>query len=369
MLRIIIGSVVALGVGLALIPLLRRLAHRLNITDRPDAKLKPHARPIAYLGGVGFYLAWLAGLAVMHMLSASGLDPRIWLVAGVGGIVLVIGLIDDIRGMPPLLRVAGESLAAVLLFVGGARYLGVPLLPAGGAVLAVSLAVHLVLVLGACNSANLLDGLDGLCGGVCAIVLVGLALLAGVVILAGRSALGAGLDDQSAGQLRLVVELAVPMAGALLAFLRYNYRPASIFMGDAGSLLLGLLVAACLILLGVPGWLGLTLLLGGAMIFAVPIGDTMLAFVRRGLSGRPIMLGDRSHFYDQLVDRGLSVRRTVNLCYLLSAGFAVIGIATAWAASTVGGWAGLVLLLAVYAVVIAVVAILLGRGRFVRVDK
>ena len=359
-----IACITAFVVGLVVTPLLRRAAHRWNITDRPDAVLKPHARPIAYLGGLGFYLAWVAALAVFQFLDPASRDPRIWLIAGAGGFMLLVGLLDDIRDIRPWQRLAAEAAAAVLLFVCGARFLGVPGLPADNwASIAIALSVQVVLVIGACNSTNLLDGLDGLCGGVSAIVLLGLAALAAGA--AGTAwAVGAiHVGNEELARLRMVVVLAGPMAAALAAFLVYNYRPASIFMGDAGSLLLGFVIASLILLLGLPDWSGLTLAAGGMMVFAEPVADAALAFFRRAINHRPIFSGDRSHFYDQLVDRGLPVTRVVKLCYAISAVFAAIGwIGAAWIGTLSGS-------LALYGAAAAVVCWLLWKFGFVRVDK
>lgn len=354
---ILIAFGISLLVSLAATPLLRGLAIRMNITDRPDAVLKPHARPIAYLGGVGFYVGWLAGLAAVQWLRPDWLDSRVWVMGGLGGVILAVGLADDIWNIKPWQRLAAETTVAVLMFTFQARFLATPgLAPGGTPAMGVALAVQIVLIIGACNSTNVLDGLDGLCGGVCAIVLFGLAALAYSVYV-GQA------RPVSLQQLKMVVVLAAPMSAALLGFLRYNYRPASIFMGDAGSLLLGFVIASCIILLAVPGWTGLTLAFSGLVVFAVPICDAGLAFVRRGLNHRPLFAGDRSHFYDQLVDRGLPVRRTVNICYLLAAITAALG----WiGAVRIGrfGWS-----MALYGAALAVVVLLLWKFGFVRVDK
>jgi UDP-GlcNAc:undecaprenyl-phosphate GlcNAc-1-phosphate transferase len=363
LLSLALACVSAFVVGLVLTPLLRRAAHRWNITDHPDALLKPHARPIAYLGGVGFYLAWVAALAVFQCLEPARSDPRIWLIAGAGGFLLLVGLLDDIRNVRPWQRLLAEAAAAVLLFVCGARFLGVPGLPEDHiGNIAIGLALQVVLVIGACNSTNLLDGLDVLCGGVSAIVLLGLATLA-----AGAAwAVGAiHVNGEDVSRLRMVVILAGPMAAALAAFLVYNYRPASIFMGDAGSLLLGFVIASLIVLLGVPSpdWTGLTLAAGGMMVFAEPVADAALAFIRRAINRRPIFSGDRSHFYDQLVDRKLPVTRVVKLCYAISAVFAAVGwIGAVW----IGTFAGS---LSLYVAAAVLVCLLLWKFGFVRVDK
>jgi UDP-GlcNAc:undecaprenyl-phosphate GlcNAc-1-phosphate transferase len=169
-------------------------------------------------------------------------------------------------------------------------------------------------IAGATNSTNLIDGLDGLCAGVVAIASLGFLAMGLYMFRAGTPA---------GGDATLRMALCVGLLGGCLGFLAYNFHPARIFMGDSGSLLLGFSAALALILFAqYPTWKWLA---GAALVFGFPIFDTALAITRRALNGRPLFVGDRSHFYDQLRDRGLSVRKTVLLCYLISLILAVLG--------------------------------------------
>jgi UDP-GlcNAc:undecaprenyl-phosphate GlcNAc-1-phosphate transferase len=172
--------------------------------------------------------------------------------------------------------------------------------------IAYSWPVAIFIIVGACNATNVIDGLDGLCSGVLGIIALGF------LVLSCHLATVAPADPDN--PLRLCLCLA--MLGAALGFLPYNSNPARIFMGDAGSMLLGL-TAAMLILL----FFELSKLrwaIGALMVFGLPFGDLFLALVRRWRNGRPVMQGDRSHFYDQLIDRGLSVKQVVAISYALS---------------------------------------------------
>jgi UDP-GlcNAc:undecaprenyl-phosphate GlcNAc-1-phosphate transferase len=168
------------------------------------------------------------------------------------------------------------------------------------------------IVLAGANATNLLDGLDGLCSGVTGVIsLCFLAMATHLAMYASEPKL-----------LPVIAPLA--MAGAVCGFLPYNSSPATIFMGDAGSMLLGLYAAAMMLLFGQganPKWV-----VGAVMIFGLPILDTSLALLRRVRLHRPIFAGDRSHLYDQLVDRGYSVRQTVGICYGLAAFYGVMGL-------------------------------------------
>ena len=322
-----------------LTPLAIRLANRLGVLDFPDRTLKPHARPIPYLGGAAICVAWaltLAAAIVLHVCEWHRLLPLL-----VGGVAMsVLGLLDDIRSIAPRVRllVGAVVIAAVILATGAGRELvdsavgglatvaadcGFPLPERLMSVLGllagpVSVLAGVFIVLGACNSANLIDGLDGLCSGVTAIISLGFFLLA--------AHLAVGRWSASGDPVRLV--LAIAMFGGALGFLPWNFNPARCFMGDAGSMLLGYNCGMLILLFAERGkfrWV-----LGALMIFALPVFDTTLAMFRRWRAGRSIFSGDRSHFYDQLVQRGLSVRQTVLICYVLTVLYAAIGLLLTW---------------------------------------
>jgi UDP-GlcNAc:undecaprenyl-phosphate GlcNAc-1-phosphate transferase len=332
--------VIAFVATVFLTPLAIRLAHRYGVLDIPDQKLKPHARPIPYLGGTAICAAWASAL-LAALASGVVTDWRTLLPLLLGGVGMsILGLIDDARGVPPKIRllVGAIIVTATILATGaGFRIVDSLLVGAnkvlGGGGLALppfvsvplSVLVGVFIVLGACNSSNLMDGLDGLCSGVTAIISSGFFLLAAHLAVWGYSATG--------DPIRLV--LAIAMLGAALGFLPWNFNPAKIFMGDAGSVLLGYNCGILILLFAEQGlfrWV-----IGALMIFALPVFDTALAMFRRWRAGRSIFEGDRSHFYDQLVQRGLTVRRTVLVCYALTTLYAGIGLLLTWVRIGPGG--------------------------------
>ncbi|MBS3820414.1 MAG: undecaprenyl/decaprenyl-phosphate alpha-N-acetylglucosaminyl 1-phosphate transferase [Phycisphaerae bacterium] len=343
-------SLVAFLAAIVATPVFRWIAYHKKIVDRPDDLLKPHARPVAYLGGLGICVGLLAGLAAyvafMGDLSQVAVDAwrqlisadigllqnPLWNVTGVatGSIVItIVGLLDDLRDIEPKHKILGQLLAAAILLGGGVgtrmvHVLVGPLglaLPVWVTVLSSAL-VCMVIVIMTCNATNLLDGLDGLCGGVTAIIALGFFALAAYLAMWGRFP---GTDE-------LRVALALAMAGAILGFLPYNTPPASIFMGDAGSMLLGFFVATMMALLCQEG--PLRWFLAAWFVFGLPLLDTALAVVRRRRAGVGIFQGDRSHLYDQLVDRGLTVKKVVILFYDLAILAAVLGVTFAIALRT-----------------------------------
>jgi len=320
------AGAIALVVTLVATPIARALALRWKVVDRPDGLLKPHARPIAYLGGAAVYLGWLAGLAFLFVVETAS---RKWTagLALAGLVVLIVGLLDDLKDIKPKAKILGQVLAAgvllgagigdhiVTVFIVPLRQVWPDLVCPQWLQIGLSVPMTIFLVVAACNATNLLDGLDGLCSGVTGIISLMFLFLAAHLAMWGYS--------QAGDSVRIVTSMA--MAGAAIGFLRFNISPATIFLGDAGSMLLGLYVAAMILMFGERGiakWV-----LGSFMIFGLPILDTSLAMLRRVRLHRPIFSGDRSHLYDQLVDRGYSVRQTVAICYGLSVFYGLMGVA------------------------------------------
>lgn len=257
----------AFAVSLAWCGLAIYLGPRIGYVDHPDdPALKAHDRPAVPLGGVGVFLG-------VHLaaLARGEVEPAL-LAATV--IVLVLGLVDDRRGLSPGVRLGVELMAAIALVLVGPG--------PGGGMLAVILAVALAVF--AVNAVNLFDGLDGLAGSVGVVTALGIAWLA-----AGR-----GLE----------AAIPVELAAALVGFLVLGWHPARVFLGDAGAYVLGMTIAYAIVYSSPDGLLQLTVGAGVIGIFAV---DLLAAMVRRRLSGHPMFLGDRSHLYDQLRDRGWSV--------------------------------------------------------------
>jgi UDP-GlcNAc:undecaprenyl-phosphate GlcNAc-1-phosphate transferase len=336
---------VAFIVAFVFTPIMRQVAMYYGIIDEPDGTRKLHKAPVAYLGGVAVFLGWIAGLAVSGFLHLHredlGLSPfvRVNFSIVVGGsLIVMLGLWDDIHKLNPWVKIAGQVFAAAFLLYDGvgaqattslfhplaawmSLYLGWPHGPNPAfpaAVVAVTSGILVVCtVVGCCNATNLMDGLDGLCGGVTAIIAAGFLFLA-VHLAASGSGLSANWDA-----LRIVLGLA--LLGAVLGFVPYNFNPASIFMGDTGSMFLGYGCAIQIILMAQgqhPKWF-----LAAMVIFALPILDTLLAFARRWINGRPLFSADRFHFHHQLLARGFTVKQTVIISYALAIGFGILGTA------------------------------------------
>lgn len=326
---------------LVISPLMRALAMRNGIIDWPNETRKAHPRPVAYLGGVAIFLGWLAGVAASygiephpHIISGAG-SPQVHFPIGIvlgATLVMFTGLFDDLYGISPRVKVGGQLFAGAML---AAEHVGLGLaqtslellhLPTHElVVLTVGTIAIALFVMGGCNAINLLDGLDGLASGVTAIGVLGLLAIATLVAqdayAAGAAAGGEALNDP----IRLTLLLAV--LGAVLGFLPFNFNPARIFMGDAGSLLLGFWVVTAILLLGDVRGAGPRLVTAAMIVFTLPILDTALAILRRTLRGQAFFESDQEHLHHLLRQAGLSVRQAVGVLYAAAAGFAALGCA------------------------------------------
>jgi len=310
--------------ALAATLLCKWIALRFGIVDRPDDRVKTHAEPVPYLGGLGLLgglgVGILVGIAICRTDGAFS-DEWPWLlgVLAGGAVACSVGLADDLWDLRPWQKLLGQFLVAIVLLLMGISPDVQRLVESFGG--SVSQETETVLnalivtcfVLGATNSLNLLDGLDGLCAGVTAIISAALLLLAVCLATWGFSDAG--------DPVRIVLGLS--LVGSLGGFLPFNRHPARIFMGDAGTMLLGSVIAALMILLaeGTPRWW-----LASIAVFGLPILETAVTILRRLKHRRSILVSDRGHLYDRMIDRGLPLRATVTICYGLAGLYALIGL-------------------------------------------
>jgi UDP-GlcNAc:undecaprenyl-phosphate GlcNAc-1-phosphate transferase len=269
---------------------------------------------------VGLTIGVLAGIGCARdeLLFGSILTWLLAILTG-GAIACFVGLTDDLFDIKPAQKILGQIVAAVILLVVGivpnlrliADLLNLPMPDTVERVLQVLIVIFFVL--GATNSLNLLDGLDGLCAGVTAIITVAMLLLSIHLATWGANDLG--------DPVRIIICLG--LVGGVCGFLPFNRYPAKIFMGDAGSMLLGFEVAALMILFWqhIPRWV-----LAAVAAFGLPILDTATALARRLINKRPLFVSDRGHIYDQMIDRGVPLKKTVFICYLLAGFYALFGV-------------------------------------------
>lgn len=312
---------VALGVTLAVTPLVRLVGIRLGIVAHPGGR-HVHSGVVPRIGGVAMFTGFAAAVAVEYlgerfwgwqgMMMRQG-RPLLGALLGIS-VMFGVGIIDDVIELKPGQKFLGQLAAAGVVIAFGVRINFISNPFGGGIILLGVLAVPITLfwIVGFANVINLIDGLDGLAAGVSGIAALSFLLLAQQTNVLVAGALSAAL------------------LGACAGFLRYNFHPASIFMGDSGALFLGFTLA-CISLLGVMKSVATITLAVPLLIIGVPIFDTFSAIIRRRMRGQPIQAADRGHIHHRLLGRGFNQRQTVLIIYAWSIGLAFGGYAMRWA--------------------------------------
>ena len=331
-------------ITLAATPVVRRLALIVGVIDTPDAHRKHHKAPVAYLGGLAVFMGFMAAMLVSSVaidFESVDLAPvPISILVGATTIALT-GLADDIWKWDARLKIAGQLVAAAALaysnigigavtgflqpFVGAANE---ELFHVGSTVIFNSTLYYWVgtaflgfVIIGGCNAANLIDGLDGLLTGTTAIMSSG--FLAISLLLASTVM----VEDPSTSFVGVRVALSLALLGCMLGFLPWNFNPAVIFLGDCGSLLIGYLCVTTILLFGEQG--APSLVVAGFIIFGLPITDTTLAIIRRKVAGVPMSTPDAQHIHHQVKRLFGSVKKSVFALYGLTLIFTFIGVAIA----------------------------------------
>ena len=303
---------IACVVALVVTPLVRSVGHRYGWLDQPEER-KVHEVPIPRLGGVAMAVGFAVAIAVASVASPV-LDPfglgRISYVpailAGVG-ILVGVGLFDDIRGMRAMAKLGLQVGAAALAWALGLRIETLSFATATVDLGILSLPLTVAWIVGVINAINLIDGLDGLAAGVSLTVLGAFGLIA------------------AADRMDPILPIIAATAGAAAGFLAYNLHPASIIMGDTGAMFLGFVVAAVGISLTQDG-AGPVSPLVPIVALALPLADMVWAIIRRTAKGEPFFVADRGHIHHQLLRRGLNQRDAMLLLTAVSGGFALLAV-------------------------------------------
>jgi UDP-GlcNAc:undecaprenyl-phosphate GlcNAc-1-phosphate transferase len=344
-----VAFVLSLLFGALLTPIVRALARQYGVLDHARSSRKIHGRPIPRLGGIAIVLAFyvpMVGLLLFHGGVGTLFLAERQHVIGlfVGGIsIALLGLYDDLRGANAWKKFLVQFAVAGLLYALGFR-IEILANPFGEPITLgwVGMPFTVLWVVGVINAINLIDGLDGLAGGVALVAVVTTFL---VSIQRGHP---------------LMMLFSSALAGSILGFLFYNFNPASIFMGDTGSMFLGFVLATTAIQTNQKASTAVAVLIPGIAL-GLPIMDTLLAIGRRAIRGRPLFQADKEHIHHRLMALGLSHRQTVLVLY----GFCVIlGAAALVLTFTNSGQSALLL------VVLAIVAFLFLRSLgYVRLDR
>lgn len=290
-----------------------------GLVTGPTQERHLHSSPLPRLGGVAIFLSFCCCMGIaawwatrhpsIHTFNFLKTLGTIFVPAT---IVFLLGVYDDLRGIGPYVKFTIQGIAASMLYLGGLRIVNIPVL-LGERVLPwyIGLAATVIWVLAITNAFNLIDGLDGLAAGS--------ALFSTMVVFVVALLHGAAL----------VEVMTIALAGAILGFLRYNFNPATIFLGDSGSLLIGFLLSA-LALYGAQKAPTIVAIAIPIVSFGLPILETALSIIRRLISGRPIFTADREHIHHKLLQHGLTHRQVVILLYGVSACFAMLSLFLLW---------------------------------------
>ncbi len=280
------------GVGLA-----REAALKYGIVDRPDGRLKHQREPIPYLGGLAIYVAFLVSLAFTFEFRHDVLG-----IVLAGTLAMLLGLIDDFGVLSPRTKLAGQLLAVFVLIKSGIR-IEIAAFPEW-----LDVALTAFWMIGLINAFNLLDIMDGLSAGV---GLVSALFLLAVALINGDTT---------------IAFMVTALAGSLLGFLRHNFHPARIYMGDAGALFLGLMIGA-LAMIGKYQGSHPVALITPVLILGVPIFDTLFVMYIRFLRGLPILMGSPDHMAIRLRHWGMTVPQVVLVNYVGCAVMGTVGLA------------------------------------------
>lgn len=283
-------------------PFVKKMALHVGAVDLPNAR-KVHQKPMPRLGGLGIFFGFLLG----YMLFGAHSETMNSILIG-SFIIVLTGVIDDIKPLKASHKFVGQLAAAcIVVFYGNILLKDISAFGLYFDFGLLAYPITIFFILGCINCMNLIDGLDGLAAGISSIYFLTIGIIA---TMQGKS----GLD----------FVLTFIMLGATLGFLVHNFNPASIFMGDSGSMFLGFIIAV-IALLGFKN-VTMTSLIIPLLILAIPILDTIFAIIRRALKGESISTPDKFHIHHQLLNRNLSQRATVLAIYGINLLFAAASI-------------------------------------------
>jgi UDP-GlcNAc:undecaprenyl-phosphate GlcNAc-1-phosphate transferase len=320
MYTLLILAIMSFSVAFILTPLCRDLAIRWGLVDQPDNIRKFHPRSIPHVGGIAMFIAYVISFAVF--LPSSQLGDMVRSYFGVvrnlfpaATIVFITGLLDDLLRLKAWQKFVGQFVAAAIAVWAGVQ---IPVIVWHQIPSWCAIPVTLLWLVGCTNAFNLIDGVDG--------------LAAGVGLLATLTILIASLLDHNIG-LAIAV---VPLTGALLGVLCFNFNPASVFLGDSGSLLIGFLLGCYSVLWSQKSATALAMT-APIIALSIPLLDTGLAIIRRFLRHQPIFGADHGHIHHKLLARGLTPRRVVILIYLACGFCAFLSLLLSFAHERFGG--------------------------------
>lgn len=322
----ILAFVPALVFSYLLTPFILRLATRFNVIDHPGER-RVHEHPTPRWGGLAIYLAFLVGVVI-----TVSVHPQIHFNGQVLGLLLggtviaAAGLIDDKYDLSPIIQFGAIFAAGFILVLFGTKisYVTNPL---GGMIALgwLTIPITLLWVFGVTKTVDLMDGLDGLAAGICAIA-------SGTLLIMTFRSVDAAWAAQTTNIVPSFVVVRIfssALLGASLGFLRFNYPPAKIFMGTIGAQFMGFIIASSSIV-GAFKVAALVAIAVPLLVLAVPILDTAFVVFRRATSGRRVYEADKGHVHHRLLDRGFTHGQAIWVIYLITAALSAVGLVIFW---------------------------------------
>lgn len=288
---------ISLLVAYLLTPLIKNLSIITGAVAEPGER-RVHIRPVPSLGGIAIYLGVI--LSILSTVTDFSSNRSIQGVLVGGTFILILGIVDDIRELRPRTKLIGQILAAIILVAFGVKIEFITN-PFGGMIYLGFWGIPMTIfwVVGIINAVNLIDGLDG--------------LAAGVSTIAAFTLLFVAIQEGDT----MIVMMTAALAGGSLGFLRYNFNPAKIFMGDTGAMFLGFMLATVSTAGALKSAAAATVLVP-IVAMGVPIMDTLFAILRRSFNGKPVSEADQGHLHHRLLQIGLSHKQAVLVVYLIS---------------------------------------------------
>lgn len=299
-LHILLALAVSLLTSFLSVPFVKNIAIKAGAIDIPKDGRRMHKTPIARMGGLSIFYGFIVAI-----LCFGNLDRELWGILLGATIIVILGIVDDIKALPAAPKFITQIIAAIIPVYMGSKiqFVSIPFLNNSSNIVfddIISFVLSVIWIVGVTNAVNLIDGLDG--------------LAAGVSTIASSSIFFIALIDGNS----FVSLVSVCLVGACLGFLPYNLNPAKIFMGDTGATFLGYIMAVMSIQGMFKSYTVITFIIP-VLVLGLPLFDTSFAIIRRVIQHKPIMQADRGHLHHRLIDMGFNQKQTVSILYTISA--------------------------------------------------
>lgn len=327
----VLAIAIAFLLSYGLTPTVKKLAVRFGVIDHPDAR-RVHVEPTPRWGGIAIYVGFIVSVLIAFGVNRTvKLDAQILGLLLGGTIIAVIGMFDDKYELSPLYQMAGIFAGGLVLIAFGSKilYISDPFGHEGIRSLhRLTIPLTLLWIFGVTKTVDLMDGLDGLAAGICAIA-SGTLLLMSIMALNGAHVVNVpGAPVHNAEHVIAFTKVAIlsgALLGSSLGFLRFNYPPAKIFMGTIGAQFMGYILSSAAVI-GAFKVAALVAIIVPLLVLAIPILDTTFVVIGRAIRGTKVYEADKSHVHHRLLKKGLTTRQTIWVIYAITAALSAVGL-------------------------------------------